>query len=125
MQLSTTAPQTSWDRRLYRQLILKTTSTVGLAIQLCGVIIFTFVAFSSASKQFDWEPTHPPVRMTITWVVVPVWFMLGFIYDYSLVLLGRQLYLKWVGWRGIMMPILNFVIGFILSYQFHHDSFYK
>ena len=98
-----------WDRRLYRQLIMKTTSLLGLAVQVLFVTAFTCFAFISEQKQLTGLTEIRQIHSFS--VLLALWIVLGLTYEYAVYFLGRSFYVKWVGWKGICSSILYLLCG--------------
>ena len=97
-----------WDRRLYRQLIMKTTSLLGLAVQVLFVAAFTCVTFISELKLTGLTEIR---QIYLFSVLLALWIVLGLTYEYAVYFLGRSFYVKWVGWKGICSSILYLLCG--------------
>lgn len=111
-------------RHLFRKLVIFTSrSVVGLGMQLLVAIIFFFHAYVSQVIQFTGQPLSSGKMMF--YILIPVWFFYGFLYEYSILLLGRKIIIRWMGWRIVASAslfslsfVLKLVLNWFILFQF-------
>ena len=98
-----------FGRKLFRRLILANPGFV--YIQVLLVVFFCYQVYASQVYQFRGEARKHGTQFIINTVGIPIWFVTGFIYEYSIVILGRGLFVRWGGWGFVLAPILHIMVG--------------
>ncbi len=123
--VSMQTPQPSWDRRLFRKFIVWTHSSwrenvVYVIRHTIPTILFLLVAFEIqsessdgmeiGSQEIDYNSLQLYENHWLHYTFYSLWIVYGIIFKFSILLLGRKLIVRWMGWNVIISCLLHIII---------------
>jgi hypothetical protein len=113
--VSTQTPQPSWDRRVFRKSIVWMHSNwreivIYYIREILPVAMFLSFAFkieSAATMSVDESIFQWDERPWLDYTLYSLWIVYGIIFEYSILLLGRKIIVRWMGWNIIISAVLH------------------
>ncbi|KAL7547213.1 hypothetical protein ACHAWF_010531 [Thalassiosira exigua] len=109
--VSSSSSSASCFRRLFRKKVV-TIDNVGLLVQVLSFLAYV-VGMTASFIVRTYEESCGDIRdfrIDVTLGLIALWFSLGIIHEYAL-LLGGAFYIRWGGWTCVMAPIFHLILS--------------